>query len=926
MTAEHTRLEDAKNKVALWKKWGPYLAERAWGCVREDYSPDSAAWDFFPHDHARSKTYRWNEDGLAGWCDDAQNLCFALALWNGRDPILKERLFGLSGSEGKHGEDVKELLYFLDATPSHAYNRALYKYPHAAFPYEPLIQGNASRTKADPEFELLDTGVFDQNRYFDVEIEYIKASPDETLIQITAHNRGPDSATLHLLPTLWFRNTWDWKGLPRPSIALELDANQTTFKAAKDGFGTHYLLCEGAPEPLFCDNETNARRLYNSPNTTPFVKDGINNFVVNGDKRAVNPRQTGTKAAAHYTFQIEGGGNARIRLRLSSEDPFEMGDRGSSSSIGRVRQPHSDEVAPGLTPPSNQHPPDFQADGNEPFGEEFDQIWQLRTREADEFFATLAPEHLDGDQKMVQRQALAGLLWSKQFYNFNVLKWLRGDPAQIAPPEVRWNGRDRDWTHLNVSNVISMPDVWEYPWFAAWDLAFHCVTFALVDADFAKDQLLLLLREWLMHPNGQLPAYEWAFGDVNPPVHAWAALRVYRIERKRTGKGDTDFLERVFHKLLLNFTWWVNRKDAQGRNVFQGGFLGLDNIGIFDRSAPLSNGALLDQADGTAWMAMYCLNMLAMSLELAASDPTYEDVATKFLEHFFYIAHAMNDRFSILREEGIDLWDEEDGFYYDVLQLPDASPQFLRVRSMVGLVPLLAVETLEESLLDKLPDFRARMDWFLTHRPDLTASAASLSQKGQGARRLFSVVDETRLRRLLSRMLDPNEFLSDYGLRSVSKFHEQNPVSLELEGKTRTLDYEPGESKTDLFGGNSNWRGPIWFPLNYLLIEALQKFDFFYGDTFAVPSPDEPDKTLSLWDVSTLLSRRLIRLFTLDQNEKRAIWGDSAKLQDPHFRDHLQFFEYFHGDTGQGLGASHQTGWTALVAKLIQQSGETMER
>jgi len=886
MLSELKRLDDAKTQTAPWKKWGPYLAERAWGSVREDYSANGTAWDFFPHDHARSRVYRWNEDGLAGWCDDDQQLCFALTLWNGRDPILKERLFGLGGNEGKHGEDVKELLYYLDATATHAYNRALYKYPHVAFPYQQLLDGNASRSKSEPEYELLDTGVFDENRYFDIQIEYIKAAPEDTLIQITAHNRGPEAQELHLLPTLWFRNTWSWRGLARPVISLEADADGTTFRAIKEDFGSYFLHCEGTPDPLFCDNETNAKRLFGSPNATPWVKDGINNFVVGGDKLAVNPRQVGTKAAAHYSFSIGGGKSARIRLRLSPE-----------------------------------------LHESEPFGGEFDAIRELRRHESNEWYKSLSPEGLDPDAHLVARQAMAGLFWSKQFYNFNVLKWLTGDPAQIEPPEVRWQGRDNDWTHLNAHAVMSMPDVWEYPWFAAWDLAFHCVTFAIADADFAKEQLVLLLREWMMHPNGQLPAYEWAFGDVNPPVHAWAALRVYRIERKRTGVGDTAFLERVFQKLLLNFTWWVNRKDAQGRNVFQGGFLGLDNIGVFDRSAPLPDGAVLDQSDGTAWMAMYCLNMLAIALELAGSDPVYEDLATKFLEHFFYISHAMNDRSSRMGGEGIDLWDEEDGFYYDVLQMRGAPPQFLRTRSLVGLIPLLAVETLDNDLLEKLPEFRARMEWFISHRPDLTQSAASLKQLGQSSRRLLSVVDETRMRRLLSRMLSKDEFLSDHGLRSVSRFHCDNPVSISLDGHTWTLDYEPGESTNSLFGGNSNWRGPVWFPINYLLIEALQKFDFFYGEGFQVESPDEAGVMLSLWDVATLLSRRLIRLFTLDANNQRAVWGDSEKFQtDPHFRDHLQFFEYFHGDTGKGLGAAHQTGWTALVAKLIQQSGEGMER
>jgi hypothetical protein len=942
MLPELKRLEEARTQSAPWKKWGPYGAERAWGTVREDYSPDGRAWDCFPHDWARSKTYRWNEDGLAMWCDDEQNLCFALALWNGRDPILKERLFGLTGSEGNHGEDVKEVLGFVDGTATHSYNRAIYKYPQAAFPYEQLVKENAARTKAQPEYELLDTGVFDENRYFDIEIEYIKAAPEDTLIQITAHNRGPDSAPLHLLPTLWFRNTWAWNGLPnKPRISVEPTGDGLRFSASKTGFGTVHLLAQGEAEPLFCDNETNARRLYNSPNPTPFVKDGINNFIVEGDRSAINPRQTGTKAAAHYTLEVPSEGSARIRLRMatqsvqSEQPPVEPIESSSHPDKPFAGEPHENEPLEGeslVSEPLETAPPQGETISGEKresqaFGREFDQILEARRREADEWHDSLLPAQLDSDAKFVARQAMAGLLWSKQFYNFNVLKWLQGDPAQPAPPHERWDGRDRDWTHLNARSVIAMPDVWEYPWFAAWDWAFHCVTFAIADADFAKDQLILLLREWMMHPNGQLPAYEWAFGDVNPPVHAWAALRVYRIEKKRTGIGDRLFLERVFGKLLLNFTWWVNRKDAQNRNVFQGGFLGLDNIGIFDRSAPLPSGAVLDQSDGTAWMAMYCLNMLAIALELASDDAAYEDMATKFLEHFFYIAHAMNDRFSVLREAGIDLWDEEDGFYYDVLQLPGSEPQFLRTRSLVGLIPLLAVETLEDELLDKLPDFRARMNWFLEHRPDLTQSAASLQQKGQSARRLLSVVDETRLRRLLGRMLDPNEFLSEHGLRSVSRHHQNHPVSITLDGHTWTLDYEPGESTTTLFGGNSNWRGPVWFPINYLLIEALQKFDYFYGDSFGVESPDEPGEILNLWEVATLLSRRLIRLFTLDADGKRAVWGDSDKWQsDPHFRDLLQFFEYFHGDTGKGLGASHQTGWTALVAKLIQQSGEGMER
>ena len=892
MNAEENRLQLARDGREPWKKWGPYLSARAWGTVREDYSADGTAWEFLPHDWARSKTYRWNEDGLGGICDEDQYLCFSLALWNGNDPILKERPFGLTGNQGVHGEDVKEEYYFLDNTPTHTYQKFLYKYPQAAFPYQQLLNGNASRNKSQPEYELHDTGVWDENRYFDVFIEYAKADVEDILIRITVHNRGPEAAPIHLLPTLWFRDIWSW-GHPEYHPKLARAESDLGARVEVDHpllKGSYSLLCQNNPQFLFCENASNNQRLYGSDNATAFVKDGINNYVVDNCKNCVNPRETGTKMAAHYQMQVEAGGSVEVRLRLTN-----LAGQGG-------------------------------AHAGDPFGEPFEAIFAERIREADEFYAAQLPPQASDDEKLVQRQAFAGLLWSKQFYHYDVRKWLHGDPGQPTPPASRWQGRNADWTTLNAHDIISMPDTWEYPWFAAWDLAFHCLPISLIDADFAKAQLLLLEREWYMHSNGQLPAYEWNFGDVNPPVHAWAALRVFRIERKRIGQGDVGFLERVFQKLLINFTWWVNRKDVNGRNLFQGGFLGLDNVGVFDRNAHLPDGAHLDQADGTAWMAMYCLNMLAIALELAADNPVYEDVATKFLEHFFYISHAMNDRETVTEESsgdsGIDLWDEEDGFYYDVLIQPGRAPMFLKTRSVVGLLPLLAVTTIESETLDKLPGFAARLQWFLDHRPDLTKNAASLRRQGQAQRHLFALVDETRLRRILERMLDENEFLSPHGLRSVSQFHRDHPVTLTLDSHTSTLDYEPGTSTTALFGGNSNWRGPVWMPVNYLIIEAIQRFDYFYGDDFQVECPAKSGETMNLWDVSTELSRRLTGLFLRDQKGKRPIFGDVEKWQsDPNFHDYLWFFEYFDGDTGAGLGAMHQTGWTALVAKLIQQSG-----
>jgi hypothetical protein len=883
-TEEHERLEQQRRGEADWRLWGPYLAERAWGTVREDYSEDGEAWRYFPHEHARSRAYRWNEDGLLGISDQSQRLCFALALWNGRDRMLKERLFGLTGKEGNHGEDAKEYWYHLDNLPSHAFMRALYKYPQAPYPYEELVAENGRRSREDPEHELLDTGVFDGDRYFDVFVEYAKGAPEDVLVRITVANRGPEAAELHLLPTLWFRNTWSWgRHAYRPSLSrAQTGAGEPPqVLAHHQEMGTYRLTCEGEPALLFTENETNAARLYGAANAQPYVKDAIHARVVEGDAGAVNPAETGTKAAAWYHLSVPAGDSRVVRLRLSATEAGE-----------RTLEPES-----------------------------FDATLNRRRREADAFHATLAPQGVSEDEARIQRQALAGLLWSKQFYHYDVHLWMHGDPGQPAPSPRRWQGRNRAWSHLNNHDVLSMPDTWEYPWYAAWDLAFHTIPLALADAEFAKEQLILLLREWYMHPNGQLPAYEWEFGDVNPPVHAWAAMRVYQIDRRLRGVGDTRFLERVFQKLLINFTWWVNRKDAEDRNVFQGGFLGLDNIGVFNRSEGLPGGGRLDQSDGTSWMATYCLNMLAIALELARDDDAYEDVATKFLEHFFHIAHAVNDRPATHADDGFDLWDNEDGFYYDVLRVPGQAPRYVKVRSLVGLIPLLAVETMDAALLEKLPGFRTRLEWFIANRPDLVGDAASVARVGEADRRLFALVSADRLRALLSRMLSEDEFLSPHGIRSLSRWHAEHPYRLEVDGAAWQVGYEPAESRSGLFGGNSNWRGPVWFPLNYLLIEALQKFDWYYGDGFTVECPVGSGKMLTLWEVSVELSRRLIGLFVRHEG-RRPVFGGVERMQnDPHWRDYLLFSEYFHGDDGAGLGASHQTGWTALVAKLIQQSG-----
>ncbi len=890
MTAEHKRLQGHRNRIVNWKKWGPYLSERAWGTVREDYSGDGGAWDFFPHDHARSKAYRWGEDGLAGISDRYQYICFALALWNGHDPILKERLFGLSGSEGNHGEDVKESYFYLDSTPTHSYMKMLYKYPQSEFPYGDLVMENKSRGVFDFEYELPDTGVFEDNRYFDVIIEYAKANPDDLLIRITVTNRGPDAAPCHVLPTLWFRNTWSWgyeKGPMgdvhgKPNLRkIKTPEGLTAVRVDHPSAGTFLLHAEDAPVLLFTENETNTERLFGTPNATAYVKDAFHRYLVNGDASAVNPSEEGTKTAALYSESVEAGRSITFRLRLSKEG------------------------------------------GSIPFGE-FDEIFDQRLAEADEFYAEVQKSGLGEDEKRIQRQALAGLLWSKQFFYFNIEQWLNGDPAMLPVPENRRFGRNREWEHLNNFDIISMPDKWEYPWYAGWDLAFHTIPIVLVDGDFAKRQLKLMAREWYMHPSGQLPAYEWNFSDVNPPVHAWAAYRVYKIDAKQQVKADRSFLEGIFHKLLLNFTWWVNKKDAEGNNVFQGGFLGLDNISVFDRSKPLPTGGHLDQSDGTSWMGFYCLVMLKIALELAKENPVYQDSASKFFEHFLRIAQAMTGDY----RGGLSLWDEEDGFFYDALHLPDGQSVRLKVRSLVGLMPLLAVETLDPELMAAMPDFTRRLNWFFENRIYLRdqGNVACVRATGENARRLLSIVNRSRLQRILARMLDENEFLSDYGIRSVSKFHKDHPYSFTVDGQIHTIDYQPAESRSGLFGGNSNWRGPIWFPINYLLIESLQKFDYFFGESFKVECPTGSGRLMTLGEVAADLSLRLIRLFRRDQTGRRPIHGGQRFLQeDPHWRDLIPFHEYFHGDDGAGLGASHQTGWTGLVAKLIQQSGGTTE-
>ena len=854
-----------------WKKWGPYLTDRQWGTVREDYSADGCAWEFTTHEMARSKAYRWGEEGIAGISDGQQLLCFAIAVWNKKDPIIKERYFGLTGHEGNHGEDVKELYYYLDATPSHSYMKALYKYPQAAYPYEWLLTENRNRNKEQPEFELIDTGIFNENGYFDVFTEYAKAGEDDILIKITVHNRGQKDAPLNLLPTIWFRNTWSW-GYDNYKPQLSSSNNSDIIITHRE-LGEFVLHFEQKTSLFFCDNESNNEKLYGARNTGSFCKDGINELLVHGNAKAINSCQLGTKAAANYDMVIKAGENMVMRLRLENK--------------------------------KNMHP--FR---------DFDDLFISRLREADAFYQDLQQNISSEDEKLVQRQAFAGLLWSKQFFYYDIEQWLKGDPGQLSPPNERKMGRNHEWTHLNNGDIMSMPDKWEYPWFAAWDLAFHCVSFAMIDAGFAKGQLQLLTREWFMHPNGQLPAYEWAFGDVNPPVHAWATWRVYSIDkRNNNGKGDLDFLESVFHKLLINFTWWVNRKDAEGNNIFQAGFLGLDNIGVFDRNAIQPAVGEIEQSDGTSWMAMYSLNLMRIALELACYNPVYQDMATKFFEHFLYIAAAMAN----MGEGSSGLWDEEDQFFYDVLKRPNRDIIKLKVRSMVGLIPLFAVEVLDHEILEAVPEFAKRLDWFFSNRPDLAGLVSRWQEKSENEKHLLSLLRGHRMKKILKRMLDETEFFSDHGVRAISKYHEQHPYELWMDGTCFNVEYTPGESTTGMFGGNSNWRGPVWMPVNYLLVESLQRFHYYYGDDFKIECPAGSGIFITLNEAADELGRRLCSLLLRGEDGKRPCLGDNIQMQtDPHFNNYLLFHEYFHGDNGQGLGASHQTGWTALIAKLLQ--------
>jgi len=880
VNAEQRRLVEAREQETPWKKWGPYLSERQWGTVREDYSEGGDAWNYFSHDQARSRAYRWGEDGLAGISDDRQRLCFALALWNGRDPILKERLFGLTNSESNHGEDVKEYYFYLDSTPTHSYMKYLYKYPQAAFPYERLVEVSRGRSRQEFEYELIDTGVFDEDRYFDVFVEYAKESPEDLLIQITIHNRGPEAAELQALPTLWFRNQWSWgPAADRPELSVAAAAH--AIKAVEPQLGERYLYCEGDAALLFTENETNTQRIFGVPNRTPYVKDSINDFVVHGRSEAVNPAQRGTKAAAQYRLTLAAGASQTIRLRLS-------------------------DVAPETWRGANGH-----AAG--PFGKAFDESLAVRRREADEFYADITPPSLDADAANVMRQALAGMMWSKQFYHYDVDKWLEERGADPFKATRKHAPRNEQWHHMYNGDVISMPDKWEYPWYAAWDLAFHVLALTLVDPDFGKQQLKLMLRERYMHPNGQIPAYEWNFGDVNPPVHAWATIFTYRLERGITGEGDTEWLKSVFQKLLLNFTWWVNRKDRTGRNVFEGGFLGLDNIGVFDRSAPLPTGGYLEQADGTAWMALFCQNMMEISGVLAMTDADYEDMTLKFSEHFIWIASSMGHV-----GQGSGMWDEEDGFYYDVLRLPTGASQRLKVRSMVGLLPLCAATTYDGALLKKCPELGERLRWFLTSRPEIHAAIHDPLKEGVGGRHLASILDETRLRRVLAKMLDEEEFLSPYGLRSLSRFHAEHPYVFCAGGQEYRVSYLPAESDTGMFGGNSNWRGPIWMPVNALVIRALLQYHAYFGEDFKIECPTGSGHMMTLFEVAREIGRRLSAIFLKDESGHRPVYGGTQKFQnDPYWRDCLSFYEYFHGDNGAGLGASHQTGWTGIIARIM---------
>jgi hypothetical protein len=874
---ETIRLQAARETKAPWKKWGPYLTERQWGTVREDYSENGNAWDYFTHDQARSRAYHWGEDGLAGISDDRQFLCFALALWNGRDPILKERLFGLTNSEGNHGEDVKEYYFYLDSTPTHSYMKYLYKYPQCAYPYNDLVQTNRQRTRRDMEYELLDTGIFKDDRYFDVFVEYAKNTPEDILIQISVCNRGPDAAQIHVLPSLWFRNTWTWwPGTPKPALRRVADTAGNSIVAASHAeLGNRFLYCEGDVPLLFTENETNNERIFGTPNSGRYVKDGINDCVVSGRTDAVNPERTGTKAAAQYQLTIAAGGTATIRMRLCDQE------------IKKA------------------------------FGEQFDKIFQSRRSEADEFYREIVPPGASDDTAAVMRQALAGMLWSKQYFGFDVAKWLDehgAGPMTPNAPQVR----NSEWFHMVNEHIISMPDKWEYPWYAAWDLAFHAIALSTVDLDFAKEQLDVLLQRFFLHPTGQIPAYEWNFGDVNPPVHAWAALFLYRTEQALHGKGDREFLARSFRKLMLNFTWWVNRKDRFGKNVFEGGFLGLDNIGVFDRSAPLPGGDYLEQADGTAWMALYCQNMIEICVELAAIDPSYDDMAAKFVDHLLWIANAMNQM------GPCGMWDEEDGFYYDLLRFPDGSATRLKLRSMVGLLPLCATTVVEPWQRDRLPNTLATNEDRIRRMPELMQSVhpTGPGHRGVADRGIIALVRPDRLRRILSRMLDENEFLSPYGIRAVSRYHADHPYLFNLNGQESKVTYLPAESDTGMFGGNSNWRGPIWMPVNVMLIRALLSFYLYYGDNFKIECPTGSGNQMNLFEVAREIGNRLIRIFLRDESGRRPVFGGSEKFQtDPHWKDYVLFYEYFHGDIGAGIGASHQTGWTGTVAAIINLFG-----
>jgi hypothetical protein len=878
-TAEHARLAEAREKNAPWRKWGPYLSERQWGTVREDYSENGDAWNYLTHDQARSRAYRWGEDGLAGFSDEKQRLCLALALWNEKDPILKERLFGLSNSEANHGEDVKEVYYYLDSTPTHSYMKWLYKYPQAAFPYGNLVETNRRRTRQEMEYELLDTGVFAEDRYFDVVVEYAKASVEDVLVRITVTNRGPEKAALHLLPTLWFRNTWSWgdeSAKPRLQT-VKGPKGAGVVAASHPELGERWLYCQGDPELLFTENETNLERIFGKPNASPWVKDGFDAYVVHGRKEAVNPARTGTKAAAHVRIEVGPGRSEVLRLRLSEASPKAL---------------------------------------RAPF-ERFDETVGARLREADEFYRSITPASASEDAARVLRQALGGMFWTKQYYFFQGDKWLQEHGVDPLAPSGRFI-RNRAWFHMVNDNVISMPDKWEYPWYAAWDLAFHAIALAGADVDFAKEQLDVMLQHVYQHPSGQIPAYEWNFGDVNPPVHAWATIFQYRMEQAARGKGDLKFLKRTFGKLLFNFNWWVNRKDRFGQNVFEGGFLGLDNIGVFDRSAPLPTGGHLEQADGTAWMAMFCQNMLEIALELVAEDESYEDLAAKFVDHFYWIAAAMN------RVGHDGMWDEEDGFYYDMLRLPDGSGTRLKVRSMVGLLPLCATTVIEPWQRERAPRAMRMLVERLRQMPNLlsTMHPTGPGNLGQGDRGILALVGPERLRRILSRVLDENEFLGPYGIRSLSRFHAEHPYVLHAGGQEYRVGYLPAESDTGMFGGNSNWRGPVWFPVNALLIRALLQYHGYYGDTFKVECPTGSGRQMNLFEVAKEISDRLQRIFLRDEQGRRPVFGGAEKFQnDPHWRDHILFYEYFHGDNGAGLGASHQTGWTGLVATLVQLFG-----